>query len=159
MSKYLNIRSILRAPLTVSSFTPGFFSERTTPPISVVICVSTAKLISPSGLKRNRNRLALELPRSEQLKLPSASVRPHSQNSFNVGVTSVGIYSTRGNWPLIRYRLLKASRNRAKFTCLRGNTRFPLNSSISNATMAKSSTTKRQVLAPCLITRPNLNTR
>jgi hypothetical protein len=90
---------MLRAPLTVSSFTPGFECERTTPPISVVICVSTAKLISPNCAKRYRNRYAFELPSSEQLKQPSASVRPHSQKSYNVGVTSVGIYSTTVHWP------------------------------------------------------------
>src|SRR5258706_8139780 len=137
-----------------------FFLMIRRPPRSTLFPYTT--LFRSNCAKRNRNRYAFELPSNEQLKQPSASVRPHSQKSYNVGVTRasacVGIYSTTVNWPLVRDRLLKASRNRAKLVCLRGNTRFPLNRSISSATLAKSSTTKRLVRAPCFITRPNLKT-
>jgi hypothetical protein len=158
VSKYLNIRSILRAPLTISSFTPCFECERTTPPISVVICVNTAKLIPPNCAKRNRNLYAFELPSSEQLKQPSASVRPHSQNRqmLELPVLEYIPLLLTGLECSFAICLLKATRNRANFACLRGNTRLPLNSTIRSNTLAISSTTKRLVFAPCWITRPNL---
>lgn len=60
----------------------------------MVIWFSTAKLIVPNCDKRNRNRYALELPSREQVKHPSLSVNPDNQESWNVGVTNVGLKST-----------------------------------------------------------------
>lgn len=113
---------MLRTPFTVNSFTPTLECGRTTPPISVLICVNIFKLVCPNCAIRYRKRYALELPKNEQLKQPSASVIPDNQKSLMVGVTRDGFNSITcalDFW-------LKASKNKIKLTCLRGNTRFPL---------------------------------
>ena len=55
--------------------------------------------------------------------------------------------------------MLKASRNRTKLACFKGNTKLPLNKATIRATLALSSTIKRLVLGPCFITRPNPRVR
>lgn len=63
----------------------------------------------------------MELPKNEQVKQPSASVKPDNQESLNVGVTKGESNSTT----CARDRLLNASRNRVKLACFKGKTKFP----------------------------------
>ena len=95
-------------------------------------------MISPSvsfqetGASRNRNRYAVELPSSEHIKHPSASVNPDNQLLFKLGNFSDFwklIISISLIFLLIIF-LLKLSKKSLKFFFLLGKIILPLNNNI-----------------------------